>query len=361
MRVSRLAAVLGTLAVALPAGVAGQSVTYHSSTEFHMAGALGALISRAARSGAGGGVTTYIAGHRMRTDSRDHSTIIDVDAGRIISIDKDRKAYSSMTFEQFAEVMRQAQDSMKAAMARQPAQQKYAASSSKPHDDIEWDYQVSTATTDEHQRIAGYDAQRQFITMTVTARDKTQPDSGSLVVLMDIWTSQDAPNGAAVREFQRAYAAKARETFEPEARNFGSMMAINPRFKAALEEAGKELHKVHGTQLRTTTYLVGVPENVKFDRNLVLSGAPSPQQSAQSADAGSKPSGLKGLFGKMKAAAEQAEQSQQNQKASKPAEQGTILWFTNEVDDIKPSVPADAFSIPAGYTLLPSAGSLPRN
>ncbi len=162
MRVSRLAAVLGTLALAgvLPGALAGQSVTYHSSTQFHMAGALGSFISHAAGSAGGGGVTTYIEGHRLRTDNKDHSTIIDVDAGRIISIDKQKKAYSSMTFEQFADIMRQTQARMKEEMAKQQAQQHYTAATSKPHDDIEWQYQVSSEKSGEHEKIAGYDAER---------------------------------------------------------------------------------------------------------------------------------------------------------------------------------------------------------
>jgi len=357
MRVSRLAAVLGMVVGAgvLPGAVAGQGVTYHSSTHFHMGGALGALIARAAAGSAGGGVTTYIDGHRMRTDSRDMSTIIDVDAGRIISIYKDKKSYSSMTFQQFADEMRGAQAQMQAEMSKQKAQQKYTAATKPQQDNLDWDYTVSSEKTGEHQKIAGYDAQRQFITLTATARDQTQPDSGTLVVLMDIWTSPAAPTATATREFQQAYAAKVRATFEPAAQGMGAMMGVSPQLKAALAAAGKELQKVHGTQLRTTTYLVGVPEDVKFDPRLVVSGAASAQQSAQ---ASSSKSGGKGGFGsffnKMKAAAQQAEQNQQNQGASKPAQQATLLWFSNEVDDIKTGVPSGAFAIPAGYTLLPT-------
>ncbi len=358
MRGSPLAAVVGTLALAavLPSGLAAQSVTYHSSTQFHLAGALGSLISHTAGSG-GSGTTTYIDARHMRTDDKNHSTIIDLDGGRILSIDKDKKTYTSMTFEQFADYMRQAQARMKEEMAKQQPKQQYTAATSKPHDDIDWQYQVSSEKTGEHQKIAGYDAERQFITLTATARDKTQPDSGSLVVLMDIWTSDDAPNGAATREFQRAYAARARASFEPPARNMASMFSISPQFRAALEAAGKELHKVHGTQLRTTTYLVGVPGNVKFDRSLVVGGVSASQASAQEASA-PKQGGLKGLFGKVKAAAQQAEQNQQS-KSSKQAEQGTVLWFTTQVDDIQPTVPAGAFAVPAGYTLLPTPASLP--
>ncbi len=386
MRVSRLAAVLGTVAVAgvLPGAgrpVAGQSVTYHSSAEFHMPGMLGSLISHAAGSGGGGGGTTYyIDGHRMRTDDRDHSTIIDVDAGKIITIYKDKKSYSSMTFDQFADYMRQAEARAKQQMAQaqqQQQQQKYTAASGKPHDDIEWDTQISTDNTGEHQTISGYDAQRQFVTVTMTAKDKTQADSGTLVILMDLWTSTAAPIDAARRAFTTAYAAKARATFEQPARDMGAMLAMNPKLVTAMKEAGKELEKVHGAHLRTTTYIVGVPEGVKFDRNLALSGGgasssgggPSLGQAAQGAavNGAASSGGGHGLFGKIKAAAaaaaqaQQSKQNQQNQKASKPTAQGTLLWFTSELTDIQPSVPPGAFAIPAGYTLIPMPATLPNN
>lgn len=383
MRVSRLAAVLGTVAVAgvLPGAarpVAGQSATYHSKAEFHMPGVLGALISHAGGSG-GSGETTWIDARHMRTDNGSHSTIIDLDGARILSIDRDKKAYSSMTFEQFADYMRQAEARMKQQMAQaqqQQQQQKYTAAQSKPHDDIEWDTQISTDNTGEHQKISGYDAQRQFVTVTMTAKDKTQADSGSLVILMDLWTSTDAPIDAARRAFGAAYAARARATFEQPARDMGSMLAMNPRLMSAMKEAGKELEKVKGAHLRTTTYIVGVPENVKFDRALVVSGGgsssgggPSLGQEAKGAavNGAASSGGGHGLFGKIKAAAaaaaqaQQSKQNQQDQKSSKPAEQATLLWFSSELTDIQGSVPPGTFAIPAGYTLIPTPATLPNN
>ncbi len=382
MRVSGLAAALGTLAVAvvLPGTLAGQSATYRTHAEFHMPGMLGSLISHAAGSGGGGGETTYIDSRHMRTDNGSHSTIIDLDGSRILSIDRDKKVYSSMTFQQFADVLRQAEARGKAQMAQaqqQQHQQQYTAAQGKPHDDIEWDYQISGESTGEHQKISGYDAQRQFVTITMTARDKTQPDSGSLVILMDLWTSSDAPIDAARRAFTTAYAARARTTFEQPARDMGAMLAVNPRLAAAMKEAGKQLEKVHGTKLRTTTYIVGVPDNVKFDRALVLSGGggsssgggPSLGQAAQGAavnGAASSAGHGHGLFGKIKAAAAAAAQaktssSQQNQAASKPNQQATLLWFTSELQDIQTGVPPGTFAVPAGYTFVPANTNLPNN
>ena len=62
-----------------------------------------------------------------------------------------------------------------------------------------------------------------------------------------------------------------------------------------------------------------------------------------------KPKG--GLFGKLKAAAAAAEQKgEENQKgAPKDAQQATLFSTLTEVQEIKSGVPADAFSIPAGY------------
>lgn len=58
--------------------------------------------------------TTWFQKDRIRTDSGDHSNIMDFAARRIIWIDREKKKYSSMTFDEFKQVMR---DSMKQANA----------------------------------------------------------------------------------------------------------------------------------------------------------------------------------------------------------------------------------------------------
>src|SRR5512141_2556406 len=82
----------------VPAVVVAQGVTVTSSTSMSGAGVIGAMM----KLGGGGAntTTTYISGHKMRTDSRDNSMIIDVDGGKIINIDNKKKAYSVVTFEE---------------------------------------------------------------------------------------------------------------------------------------------------------------------------------------------------------------------------------------------------------------------
>lgn len=340
MSISRRVAsllVAGFAAGLVPGVLAGQGVTVTSTSSMKASGALGFVVRMA-----GGGSstsTTYVAGHKLRMDSRDVSTIIDADAGRFTTVDNKKKTYSTMTFEEMSEAMQRAAEQGRAEAAKRPQE--------KPSD-IEWSYDVKVDPTSEHQSIGGYEARRSFITITVTARDKTKantggPNQGALVAFIDEWRSTAAPNGAAMAEFQRAYVQKMKIEFGSQGRALQAAFSSDPRMKTAMEAAAKEMGKLKGVPLKTTTSFIVVPEGQSFSRQLALGGAEEQKGGAEEAQP--KPKG--GLFGRIKAAAAQAEQA--GSKESGPATQGTIMSFGSEVQEIKSGVPADAFSVPAGY------------
>jgi len=332
----------GFAAALVPAVLTAQGVTVKSSSSIKGSGALGMVFRMA---GGGSNMTaTYVAGHKMRTDAKDRSTIIDVDGGRITNIDQKQKTYSTATFEEMAAAMEAAQENMKAERAKDARK----AENQKPSD-VEWQADVSAEHTGEHQRIAGYDAQQMLVTVTVTAHEKGKPappNQGALVAFMDIWTSSDAPNAAAMEEFGRAYARRMKTEFSSQMKGLEAAFSADPRMKTALEGTAKEMAKVKGVALKSTTSMIVVPEGMKFNRQLALGASDKADAEAKADEAKPKPKG--GFFGKLKAAAEQAEQSQ-SKNANAPAAQGTLLSFTSEVQDIQKGVPADAFSVPAGY------------
>ncbi len=343
------AVVVAGFAVSLaPAALAGQGVTVTSSGSMKGAGVIGAML----KLGGGGSSTTtsYIAGHKMRHDTKENSTIIDVDGGRFIMLNHKEKAYSVMTFEQMAAAMSMAADSMKAAKARGEAKPKNA----KPEDQkYELDYSVKVDPTGEHRRIAGYDAARTFITITMGAHEKGQQaraDEGQMVLLVDEWLSNSAPNAVAMREFQRAYAAKMGREFADPMKQMAALFNSNPQLKQGMAAASKEMAKQQGIPLSNTIYFVVVPEGMTLDRQVAVSGGADAGAGA-GAQPQEKPKG--GLFGKLKAAAAAAQAGQQEEKGA-PAKQSTLLSLATEVQEIKTGVPADAFSIPAGYREIPN-------
>ncbi len=350
MRMARIipALVVAGFAVSLaPAVLAAQGVTVTSNSSMKGAGVIGMAL----RMGGGGDVTstTFISGHKLRTDNKDNSTIIDVDAGRFITIDHRRKAYTVMTFEQLAQAMSAAADSMKAAKARGETKAKNA----KPEEQkYEMDYSVKVDPTGERQKIAGYDASRTFITITMGAHEKGQEaraDEGKLAIVVDEWLSTTAPNAAAMREFQRAYAAKMGREFEQPMKQMAAAFNANPQMKEGMAAAAKEMAKQQGVPLKNDLYFVIVPEGKTLDRQLAVSGGEKAQAEAKAEQKQEKPKG--GLFGKLKAVAQAAEQQEQGDQkgAPKDAQQSTIFSTLTEVQAIKTGVPSDAFSIPAGY------------
>src|SRR5213079_2181340 len=86
-----------------------------------------------------------------------------------------------------------------------------------PKGEVNVKYKVAVDRPGQHENISGYDAERVFLTVTLEGEatpegEKTQ-QVGSMVFLLDQWIAKDAPQIAAMKEFQRAYAAKAGDAF----------------------------------------------------------------------------------------------------------------------------------------------------
>jgi hypothetical protein len=355
-----------TLAMAaLPTPLFSQGLTIQSVNDIRFLGSLGTLVNMAARFGGGGNMhdiptTTYLSGHKMRTESENTATIIDADAGRFITIDNAKKTYSSMTFDEMAEIMRQAQEGAKQEQAKRANEPKSSSSSSKSTDkktDLNVKYKVETDRPGDREKIAGYNAERMFLTITMEGEAKEEGKQaeqvGSMVLLIDNWISKDAPQSQAMAEFQRAYAQKAGEAFKEQAKGLQAAFNVNPQLKGGLEAASKEMAKLQGTPLRSRVYVTLVPPNTPFDRKLALGDASAGEAAAKAEDAKPKSGGgFGGLVGKLKAAAEEANKQDKNDKnkSSEPPKQGTIMTMKNEVQTITTGpVSADLFGPPAGY------------
>ena len=342
----------------LPASLRGQGVTVQSSGDVRLAGVLGAAASIAARFGGGSthdiATTTYISGHKLRTESGTTATIIDADAGRLTTIDNKEQTYTSITFDEMAAAMRKAQESMKEGPS-EPKAGKVPKDPKKSKDSLSVTYKVETDRPGQRENIAGYDAERIFVTITmqgdVTSEGGKTEEAGSLVVLLDQWIAKNPPQAKAMAEFQRAYAKKAGQAFRGQMQGMSAMFSADPKMKGGMEAAATEVAKMHGIPLRSATYMTLVPPAQPFDRALALNEA-----SAAAAEAKAKPEekpkeggGLGGLFGRLKSAA--ADMSKMaDKKEDGPPKQGTFATVTDEVKSITAgAVPASMFVPPAGY------------
>ena len=348
----------------LPTSLFAQGLTIQSTTDVHFYGGLGTLVSIASKFGGGGtlqdvATTKYLSGHKLRTESNNTANIIDVDAGRMINIDNRAKTYSSFTFDEMAEMMRRAEESAKKEREKEAAKPKKSAK--EPKGDVKWKYKADVSRPGQRERIAGYNTERVFLTVTVEAEATPEGGDteqvGSLVVLLDEWISKDAPQSAAMAEFSRAYAQKAGQAFKSQAQALQAAFVADPRMKDGMEAASKELAKIQGVSLRSTMYFTVVPAGLEFNRALALnevsaSLAKDAKDDKAKPDDKPKGGGFGGLVGKIKAAAEEANKQEKSgdKKNAAPPKQETIATLKDEVSSITSGpISADLFAAPVGY------------
>jgi hypothetical protein len=339
-------------ALTLPSVARGQGVTVQSIADVRLAGALGVAANMAAKfSGASMhdiANTTYVSGHRLRTESSTTGTIIDADAGRITTLDHKQKSYTSITFADISAAMQQAAQSA----AKEKGKDAKAA-----NDSLTVKYKVAIDRPGQREKVAGYDAERVFITLTIEAQvaadGKPDQSVGNLVFLLDQWVSNDAPQIAALREFQRAYALKMGQEFRSQVQGLQSVFAMDPRMKNGFEAAAKELAKVPGIPLKSATYVSLLPANMEYDRAMTLGDDAKAAAKATATKSDEKPSGggFRGMMGAMKAAAENAaKQSERQSSKSAPPKQSLLMTVTDDVKSItRGAVSAEMFAPPADY------------
>ncbi len=342
-------------AASLPSVLHAQGVTVQSVADVRLMGALGTAADIAARMGGGSmhdiASTTYVSAHRMRSETSGTGSIIDADAGRITSIDHKAKTYVSMTFAEMAAAVQQGMQDAKQSAAKEKAKDSKGKDPNAKDDEMKVNYKVAVDRTGERAKIAGFDAERVFVTVTmegeVQSEGKKDEPVGSLVFLMDQWLSKDAPQIAAMTEFQRAYAQKAGQEFRANIQGMQAAMVADPRMKDGFAAAQKEMAKINGIALRSTTHIVLVPVGLAFDRKLAMGDATA--AAAAKKDEKPKGGGLRGMMGAIKAAADDANKQEQANKNA-PPKQSTMMMITDEVKSItRGAVAEEMFAPPAGY------------
>ncbi|MEO9117078.1 MAG: hypothetical protein ABI311_13035 [Gemmatimonadaceae bacterium] len=344
----------------VPSMMSAQGVVVQSTTDTHLMGGLGAIASFAARMGGGNmhdnHLTTTISGHKLKTESGNTATIIDADAGTFTTVDNAKKTYTTMTFAEMAAAMQQARQNMASQMNK--PQDTPAADPNAPKGSMDMKYSVKVDPTGQHQKVAGFDAEHVFLTISIEGTAKPENGNaqqvGTMVLLIDQWLSKDAPQIAAMKGFQKAYMAKAGDAFRAQASGLQAAFASDARIKDGFDAAAKELAKMQGIALRSTTYVTLVPANVTFDRNLALGDA----SAATTADAAKKDDAPKsggrfgGLMGAIKsaAAAKAGEKPDDKNTSTETPKQATLMTLTDQVTSIaQQAIPASAFTVPADY------------
>ena len=341
----RIIALLSCLALA-PAASA-QDVRYMTVSKGEFGGALGRWMNLF---GGSSEVkeTTSIKGGKLRTDTDDASTVLDLDAKALTWMDHESKTYATMTFAQAVEranaMMEEMEDSVAAAKEEMPE--------AKEPENVRYEVRFSTDRPGKTAKIAGYEAEQVFLQVDVEAIPIRQPDeteeeanarAGTLVLLSELWLSTAFP-GYAAKQAQAERWAEAVGGTEAPSKEMVQAYQFDPRIQEGFEKLAEEMKGIEGEALRSITHVVGVPYGVTFDRAAVLKDANKKLSDdvagAAANEATRAVSGLTGgLFGKKKDAG-----------PPKP-QQGTIMRLKTEVTECSTAALADnVFAVPAGYT-----------
>lgn len=342
LRSAQLLALVGALVWA-PTQAVGQDVQYETVTRMELPGAMGTMMRAAARLGGGDTESvekTYIKGRRMRTDNDGSSVILDLDAGRFTVLNHESRSYSTFTME---EMVQRAQATADQAGANR--------SEVMGNDDGEFrmDVRFSVDDTGERDRVAGFNARRFFLTMEIDTEGTPEGQNemqalGSMVLLTDMWVSNDIPVLQARSEFEDVSAQAWADAGAAISEGFAAAFADDPRVQVAFEQSMEEAKKIEGMAVKSTTSFVTLAPGQRFDRSALTDPKPAGPSIAEQAGRAAI-GGLMGRLGRRAAEPEPA--------AAEPEAPTQSVMFTvvNEVQNVTTQpVDASIFEVPAGYT-----------
>ncbi len=266
------------------------------------------------------------------------------------TFDHEAKTYTVLTTAQLQEYMQQAQAKQRSAMAQAQAEQKQKEAQKPANDSVKTEVKVDLKVdrTGEKQKIAGYDAERVFMTVTTDVTVTPQQgenagekqDAGRMVLLMDSWNAKNAPPEQAMKAMMEKMGPAVRQQSQKSAEAVLGMVTSDPNAKDAMEKALAEAEKAGGFEMKGTMYVVLVPAGMTFDRQLALGEAEKKGEAK-------KP----GLGGLLKNALANKEPEKKEEK-SEPR-QVTMFRVLSEVREIRTtSLSASIFEPPAGYKEL---------
>lgn len=332
-RIGTAAAATLIFATLLPA----QGVQFKTRNKTEFGGAIGGAMKMAAKLGGGGTgeveQVTFISGRKMRSDMDKSSSIIDLDARKVITVDHGKKQYSEATFEEMKAMLAQ--------MQMQTAGEQDKNAKNAPTAETKVDVKVES--TGEKQDINGMSAKRYLINATATVtptpeQRKEGMQSVQIVVLNDMWMTKDGAYQA-TQDFNKAMAEEMGDVGKGA---LNMLLGMYPGAGEAIKKAGGEMRKLEGAAVRQTMYMATVPEGVKFDRDLLMASGEKKKED--------EPKKKGGFGAMMKAAAAKAQGMEEEPSANKPPAQGLLFKSTTDIIDVQRTVVDGAiFSPPAGY------------
>ena len=256
--------------------VQAQTVRYTTETRTRLPG-LGALANVMGSKKAQVS-TVYVTPSAMRSEDGDGVTIVDLNGERILTLDTKKKTYYEMTFEEMMAFLDQASADLEEEMEE-------ARETGENPGQLEFD--LSVEDLGETQEVAGYPAHRKLMRMVFkytgeveNEEGEMQTMSGQMYALSDMWVAKGVEGEEVMKQFAERYGEKLGISLSGQNRFSGVMQVFqqNGQMGEAFEKMREEVEKIDGTALRTTMYMVMVPEGQELDVDAVLRGAPAEEE-----------------------------------------------------------------------------------
>lgn len=269
--------------------------------------------------------TTAVKGDRkvMITDTTER--IVDLSEEKVYEIDRSKKTYTVMTFDEMRRRMEEAREKARKDMAKQqPSDKPQEKPQEKPTKEVDVDFDVKE--TGQKKQIIGYDAHETVITITVREKGMTLEESGGVVMTTSLWLGPQIPQMKELADFEIRYWKQLQgpDAAVMSADQMAAVMAMYPMVKDAMERMQKEGPKMQGTPLETTTTFEGVKSKDQLTQ----------EQSNNSSSSGGGISGM--LARKM-------------MKKEDPKARATIFTAHNDVLEVATTVAAADLAIPPDF------------
>jgi hypothetical protein len=245
---------------------ASRDVKYTTVTKVEFGGRLGRVMRFFRKNGKAVAETLSYSGSRMRRDYDKESQVVDAKAGTVMTLEHPPRTYWLWSVND--PVVIQMGDSIPETPRRRPK--------------TRYTITLSADKTGERQVIAGLEAEQTTVFLRIdgeTYYEETDSvEKGSLVVLSDVWLTQNFPGLAAQRTFDSTWAARTRRDLDSAAvaeaaKAMEQAYSEEPRLRAAFLKLDSALAALKGYSLKTVSHYVAVPDGATFDREKVLRDA----------------------------------------------------------------------------------------
>jgi hypothetical protein len=221
---------------------------------------------------------TWMQEGMMRTDDGTSSTVTNIIDGTYLVIDHEERTYFRSTFAEMMDMANQATAEVEGAIGADPMADEPSPSDDPASDEprVEADFSFDADRTGDRKAFGEWEAERLILTMNVefTAEDEdgAMQEAGDMVMVTELWISEDFPTAAALWGDALADGdlAWVEAMGERDTSGMDQIMATNPQLGTAMERMEEEMEGLDGTTLESTAYVVMVAPGQELDRDAVL-------------------------------------------------------------------------------------------